>query len=58
LIQEGVKKAPQRRFHSLYRSPNIVGVIKSRRLRWTGHLGRIEEDSAFKILTNLKEGNP
>ena len=24
--------------HSLYRSPNIVRVIKSRRLRWTGHV--------------------
>ena len=22
--------------HSLYRSPNIVGVIKSKRLRWQG----------------------
>ena len=23
--------------HILYRSPNIVRVIKSRRLRWAGH---------------------
>ena len=29
-------------FHSLYRSPNKVGVIKSRRLRWAGHEARIE----------------
>ena len=29
--------------HSLYRSPNIVRVIKSRRLRWTGHVARMEE---------------
>ena len=36
--------------HSLYRSPNIVWVIKSRRLRWAGHVGRMEEGrSAFKI---------
>ena len=27
--------------HSLYRSPNIVRVIKSRRLRWAGHVARI-----------------
>ena len=26
--------------HSLYRIPNIVRVIKSRRLRWAGHVGR------------------
>ena len=38
--------------HSLYRSPNIVRVIKSRRLRWAGHVARMEEGrSAFKILT-------
>ena len=32
--------------HSLYRSPNIVRVIKSRRLRWAGHVATMEE--AFK----------
>ena len=36
----------------MYRSPNIVGVIKSRRMRWAGHVARMEEGrSAFKILT-------
>ena len=36
----------------MYRSPNIVRVIKSSRLRWTGHVARMEEGgSAFKILT-------
>ena len=42
--------------HSLYRSPNIVRVIKSRRLRWAGHATRMEEDSAFKILTGKPTG--
>ena len=46
-----------RRFHNeelliLYRSPNIVRVIKSRRLRWAGHIPRMEKNmSAFKIVT-------
>jgi hypothetical protein len=41
----------------LYRSPNIVRVIKSRRLRWTGHVVRMEEGrSAFKILTAIRTG--
>ena len=31
--------------HSLYRSPNIVRVIKSRRLRWAGQVARMEEDN-------------
>ena len=30
-----------RRLHSLYRSPNIVRVIKSIRLRWSKHVARI-----------------
>ena len=43
--------------HSLYRSPNIVKMIKSRRLRWTGHVARMEEGrSAFKILTGKPTG--
>ena len=37
---------------SLHRSPNIVRVIMSRRLRWAGHVTRMEEGrSAFIILT-------
>ena len=43
--------------HSLYRSPNIVRVIKSRRLRWAGHVARMEEGrSTFKILTGKPTG--
>ena len=43
--------------HSFYRSPNIVRVIKSRRLRWAGHVARMEEGrSAFKIVTGKPTG--
>ena len=43
--------------HSLYRSPNIVRVIKSRRLRWVGYIARMEEDrTTFKILTGKLTG--
>ena len=39
------------------RSPNIVRVIKSRRLRWTRHVARMEEGrSAFKVLTGKPTG--
>jgi hypothetical protein len=41
----------------LYRSPNILRVNKSRRLRWVGHVARKEEGrSAFKILTGTPTG--
>ena len=40
-----------------YSSPNIVRVIKSRRLRWAGHVARMEEcRSALKILTGKPTG--
>jgi hypothetical protein len=29
--------------HDLYSLPNIVRVIKSRRMRWAGHVARMEE---------------
>ena len=41
----------------LYRSRNIVRVIKSRILRWSGHVARMEEGrSPFKILTGKPTG--
>jgi hypothetical protein len=32
-----VEKIAYDELHSLYSSPNIVRVIKSRRMRWAGH---------------------
>ena len=41
--------------HSLYRSPNIVRVIKSRRLRLAGHIARMEEgNTSFNIFTEKR----
>ena len=40
-------------FHSSYRSPNIIRVIRCKRLKWAGHVARMEEGrSTFKILTS------
>ena len=45
------------KLHSLYRSHNIVRVIRSRRLRWAGHVTRMAEDrSTFKNLTGKPTG--
>ena len=41
----------------MYRSPNIVRVIKSRRLRWAGHVARMEEGrSPFRIFKGKSTG--
>jgi hypothetical protein len=43
--------------HSLYSSPNIVRVIKSRRMRWVGHVARMEEGrGVYRILVRRPEG--
>jgi len=41
----------------LYSSPNIVWVIKSRRIRWAGHVARMgEERSVYRVLVGKPEG--
>ena len=43
--------------HSLYRSPNIVGMIKSRRSRCAGHVARMEKGRrALNISTSTPTG--
>jgi hypothetical protein len=43
--------------HSLYSSPNIVRVIKSRRMRWAGHLARMGEGrGVYRVLVGRPEG--
>jgi hypothetical protein len=43
--------------HALYSSPNIVRVIKSRRMRWAGHVARIgEERGMYRVWVGKPEG--
>jgi hypothetical protein len=42
--------------HNLYSSPNIIRMIKSRRMRWTGHVARMGETNAYRILVGKPEG--
>jgi len=40
-----------------YPSPNIVRVIKTRRMRWAGHVARMgEERGAYRVLVGKPEG--
>jgi len=34
-------------FNDLYSSPNILRVIKSRRIRWAGHVARVRRGEAY-----------
>jgi hypothetical protein len=42
--------------HKLYSSPNIVRVIKSRRMRWVGHVARMEDGrDVYRVLVGRPE---
>jgi hypothetical protein len=43
--------------HILYSSPYIIRQIKSRRIRWAGHVARVGEDSnVHRVLMGKPEG--
>jgi hypothetical protein len=43
--------------HNLYFSPNIIRMIKPRRMRWAGHVARMGETrNAYRILVGKPEG--
>jgi hypothetical protein len=40
----------------LYSSPNMMRVIKSRRMRWAGHVARMGERGVYRVLVGKPEG--
>ena len=51
------RKPHNEELNYLYSSPNIVRVIKSRRMRWTGYIARMSERrGVYRVLVrNLRE---
>ncbi|KAJ4436535.1 hypothetical protein ANN_16566 [Periplaneta americana] len=51
------RKLHNAELHALYSSPDIIRNIKSRRLRWAGHVARMGESrNAYKVLVGRPEG--
>ena len=51
------RRLHNKELNDLYCSPNIVRVIKSRRLRWAGQVARMgEERGAYRVLVGKPEG--
>ena len=51
------RKLHNEELNDLYPLPNIVQVVKSRRLRWAGHVARMGEDRAVhRVLVGKSEG--
>jgi hypothetical protein len=55
-LTEDWRKLLNEELHNLYSSPNIIRMIKSRRMRWKGHVARIgEKSNAYRILVGKPE---
>jgi hypothetical protein len=51
------RKLHSEELHNLYSSPDIIRQVKSRRMRWAGHVARIgEETKVYKVLVGKPEG--
>ncbi|KAJ4435353.1 hypothetical protein ANN_17966 [Periplaneta americana] len=51
------RKLHNTELHALYTSPDIIRNIKSRRLRWAGHVARMGESrNAYRVLVGTPEG--
>jgi hypothetical protein len=56
-VTGGWRKLHNEELHNLHSSPSIIRMIKSRRMRWTRHIARIEEKrNAYWILVGKPEG--
>jgi hypothetical protein len=52
---EGCRKLHNEELPDLYSSPSIIGMIRPRRMRWVGHVARMEEK---RIVYRLSVGKP
>jgi hypothetical protein len=51
------RKLHNEELNDLYSVPNIVRVVKSRRMRWAGHVARMgEERGVRRVLVGKSEG--
>jgi hypothetical protein len=51
------RKLHNEELHNLYSSPDIIRQVKSRRMRWEGHVARMgEERKVCKVLVGKPEG--
>jgi hypothetical protein len=51
------RKLDNEEIHNMYSSSKIIRMIKSRRMRWPGHVARMEETrTAYRILVGKPEG--
>jgi hypothetical protein len=56
-VTEEWRKVHNEELHILYSSPNIIRQIKSRRMRWAGHVARMGKDrNVYKVFMGKPKG--
>jgi hypothetical protein len=56
-VTGGWRKLHKEELHNLFSSPSIIRMIKSRRMRWAGHVARmLTKRNASRILDGKQEG--
>jgi hypothetical protein len=56
-VTGGWRKLHNEELHNLYSSPSTIRIIKSRSMRWAGHVARMGENrNAYRILLGNPEG--
>jgi hypothetical protein len=56
-VTGGWRKLHNEELHSLYSSPSIIIMMKSRRMRWAGHVARMgAKRNVYRILVGKPEG--
>jgi hypothetical protein len=56
-VTGGWKKLHNEELHDLYSSPSIIKIIKSRGMRWAGHVARMgDKRNAYRLLVGKPEG--
>jgi hypothetical protein len=56
-VTEEWRKLPNGELHTSYSSPDIIRHIKSRRMRWVGHVARMEESrNTYRVLVGKPKG--
>jgi hypothetical protein len=50
------RKLHNEELHDLYSWPNIIRIIKPRKMKWAGHVARIEKRHAYRLLVGKPYG--
>jgi hypothetical protein len=57
-VTGGWRKLHKKELHDLYCSPSIIRIIRSRRMRWAGHVALIgDKRNAYRLFLGKQEGN-